>query len=477
MRYLGEGDISKERIIEDISKNNLIIYGSKNDDYYKPIIKEALELMNKRMSWRTTFYNRSKDPLVNILKDKVKAFYDTFDNLRRSKIDIYLAGDRYNNPFIIYIDKYNYVAGVPSKSSLFIGHGLFEAWYADPRVYLIDGRGYKAFYTLFQSSIAYLIALFIGLDRSSAKEVQMIFDKDKILDKNLQEAVMLIENDRYPISSNIQRKASIALRGYLNAWFEFMKDSSWLEIHHTLIDSKVVEKEQTFLDTATTEISETSRGIILDTSINIFSADEMERRDRERKEKEMDWTLLRIALGILYKREKEYLEKLWNKKKRRMAWRELQETYYEEIWDMIRMHLSGENIELIMDNKELRDLGKWHFIFDSKRSERSREKVVTLEKMGIEQLFERKNILLNMLEYEGVGLPPDAQWNDVINRFRKIMIRYHPDRVEITKIDIDLAREVTSKAINIFRELEIIHDLKPEIFGIAKLPEDYIKEK
>ncbi|GIU72333.1 MAG: hypothetical protein KatS3mg003_1812 [Candidatus Nitrosocaldaceae archaeon] len=479
MRYLGEGDIDKNQIVEEISKDNLITFGSKSDDeYYQFLIRDALEVMNKRMHWRSFFAKKSSDPIYNILGDKAKDFYKTFDDLRKGKINVVAAGDRYKHPFIVYIDESNYVAGVAAKRSLYIGYGLLEAWAADPRMYPVDGQGYKAFYILFQAAIAYLLTLFIGFDRTYARRVQKVFDNDDILSKNLLECVTLTKKGTWPGSPQIQRRAMIALRGYLNAWFEFMEDSSWLEIHHTLRDTKIVEKEQSFLDTATTEISETARGIVLDDAVkSIFSAEAMEERERQRREKQMDWTLLRIALGILYPREKAYLKQLWNKKKRIMSWRELEETYYEEIWDLMRRHLAGEDVEKIMDEKEQKSLGKWHFVFETRKSERPREKVLTLEKMSIEQLMERKNRLLEMLQWEGEGLPPDAPWKDVVARFRKIMIRYHPDRVEVTKIDPEEAREVTSRAISIFRELEIIHDLEPGIFGLATLPEDYIEER
>ncbi|MEM4237392.1 MAG: hypothetical protein QW050_00205 [Candidatus Nitrosocaldaceae archaeon] len=310
------------------------------------------------------------------------------------------------------------------------------------------------------------------MNRSLAMNVMNVFD-DGLYSKNIDESIRVTENDRWYGAEAIQRRARIALRGYLNAWFQFMEDASWLEIHHTLSETKIVEKEQSFLDTATTEISETARGIVLEDAIkSIFSAEEMERREKERREKEMDWILLRIALGILYRREKEYLQELWNKKKRLIPWKEVYMTYYEEIWDLIRKHLSNDDVEKIMNEKESKTLGKWHFVFESKKSERAKEKVVTLERMSIEQLMERKNMLLDMLRWEGEGLPKDAKWNDVTSRFRKIMIRYHPDRIEITKIDENTARDVTSNAINVFRELEIIHDLKPEIFGLAAIQED-----
>ncbi len=476
MRYLGEGDIDRDRIIEEISKNNKIIFGSKNDEYYQLLIKDSINIMEQRMG-RKTFFKKKEDILADILESKVREFYKAFDDLRRGKIDIVVAGDRYEQPFILYMDEQNYVAGIAAKHSLYIGHGLLEAWSADPRIYILDGIGYKAFHAIFQASIAYLLTLFIGLDRSYARRVKAVFDKDGILEKNLEECVKLVSKDRWFSSEYIQRKARIALRGYLNAWFDFLEDSSWLEIHHTLRDTKIVEKEQSFLDTATTEINESARDIILDDIVkSIFSAEEMERRERERREKQSDWISLRIALGILYAREKEYLKSLWERKKRRMSWKELQETYYEEIWDMIRNHLAEKDVAKIMDEKELKTLGKWHFIFETKKSERSREKVVMIEHMNIEQLVERKNRLLEMLQWEGQGLPPDASWKDVMTRFRKIMIKYHPDRIEITKIDREIATEITSRSINIFRELEIMHDIHPEIFGIATLPEGYIKD-
>lgn len=479
MRYLGEGDIGKERLVEEINKEHPSVFGSKSDDeYYQFLVKDALNNMNKRMSWRSFFTKKSSEPIYNILGDKAKEFYKAFDAIRKGKISLIAAGDRYKHPFIVYIDESNYVAGVASKNSLFIGYGLLEAWAADPRVYPLEDRGYKAFYILFPAAIAYLLTLFIGLDRSYARRVQRLFDPDNILSKNLEENVMLTSKGTWAGSPLMQDKAEIALRGYLNAWFEFMEDSSWLEVHHTLRDTKIVEKEQSFLDTATTEISETTRGIVLDDAVkSIFSAETMEQRERERREKQMDWILLRITLGILYPREKAYLKRLWNSKKRIMSWRELEETYYEEIWDLMREHLSDEDVAKIMDEKEQKSLGKWHFVFETRKSARPREKVVTLERMSIDQLMERKNRLLEMLQWEDQGLPPDAPWNDIVARFRKIMIRYHPDRTSITKIDPEVAKEVSTKAISVFRELEIIHDLEPEIFGIATLPEDYIKEK
>lgn len=471
MYYLGEGDIEKDRIVEEISKSNNIIYGSKSDYEYNLLIKESLNIMNERMRWRSLF-SKDQDPLKKILGNNLKGFYNAFDALRKGKIDIVLAGNRYSHPFIVYIDKANYVVGVSAKRSLYIGYGLMEAWYADPRIYVIDSQGYKAFHKMFHAVIAYLLTLFIGLNRSLAMNVMNVFD-DGSYSKNIDEAIRVTENDRWYGAEVIQRRARIALRGYLNAWFQFMEDASWLEIHHTLSETRIVEKEQSFLDTATTEISETARGIVLEDAIkSIFSAEEMERREKERREKEMDWILLRLALGILYRREKEYLQELWNKKKRLIPWKEVYMTYYEEIWDLIRKHLSNDDVEKIMNEKESKTLGKWHFVFESKKSERAKEKVVTLERMSIEQLMERKNMLLDMLRWEGEGLPKDAKWNDVTTRFRKIMIRYHPDRIEITRIDENTARDVTSNAINVFRELEIIHDLKPEIFGLAAIQED-----
>jgi hypothetical protein len=44
--------------------------------------------------------------------------------------------------------------------------------------------------------------------------------------------------------------------------------------------------------------------------------------------------------------------------------------------------------------------------------------------------------------------------------------------VEITGIDLREAQQVSTQAIQDFRELEIIHDLQPTIFGMATLRHD-----
>ncbi|MEM4237960.1 MAG: hypothetical protein QW050_03110, partial [Candidatus Nitrosocaldaceae archaeon] len=61
MYYLGEGDIEKDIIVEEINKNNKIIYGSKSDYEYNLLIKESLNIMNERMTWRS-LYSRTAFP-------------------------------------------------------------------------------------------------------------------------------------------------------------------------------------------------------------------------------------------------------------------------------------------------------------------------------------------------------------------------------------------------------------------------------
>jgi hypothetical protein len=310
-----------------------------------------------------------------------------------------------------------------------------------------------------------LITQYIGAGLSASRKVQGVFDREGFLNARLCELVQQTEDSSWPGSKEAQRRAAIALRGYLNAWFDFMAKSGWLEIHHTLQDSKVSEREQSFLDTATTEISETAREIIIDASLEEgFDLEERERRERERREKQMQWTMMRIALGILYPREKEILRIHWDSKKRGMTWKQVEQTYYEDIWDLIRLHLAGADIDLQMDDKDKRTLGKMHFIFELKRSERPKVKVRTLEKFSLEELIARKDYLFARLQWEGRAIPTDSSWRDVVARFRKLMIRYHPDRVEITGLELIEAQKKSSEIIQDFRELEIIRDLHPELF-------------
>ncbi len=482
--YIGEGDISQAEIEEAVRRSETAtIWGSNSSRYtvqdysFKEIIRSTLEAIGKKMKWRQKFAFRKKsDPIEAILGEHAEDFYRAFDDLGKGKISIIACGQRTENPFLLYTDETSYVAGVSnaSQQTLFYGYGLLETWRADPRVHLFHGEGISAFQLLFSASLAYLLALYIGAGLSTAKEVQKIFDPESRLQSNLAELTELTKKKAWLGSWEIQQKAAIALRGYLSAWFDFMEKSSWLEIHHTLHDTKVVEKEQSFLDTATTEISETAREIILDQMVGgMFSAEEMERREMERRGKQMQWTMFRIALGILYPREKAIIRSQWEKSKRRLTWKELEETYYEEIWDLMRVHLSGQDLEKKILEKDKATLGRWHFIFELKKSERPREKVRTLESMTLAELLKRKNKLLSLLTWEGQGLPAGTSWNDVVTRFRKIIIKYHPDRAEITGIDPDEAQRVSTEAIQNFRELEIIHDLQPELFGMESSPADH----
>jgi len=481
MLYLGEG------AFDDININNYtIVWGrpkasSNNvDDSFNEYISNALTYMKANMPRKSMFFNFSSisDPIAGILGSKAKEFYNAFDNLCKGKIAIVAVGDRYSSPFIVFKNKEEYIAAYtkPNENEILYGYGLLEAWRADPRIYEVNGRGVNAFYLLLTASIAYMLTLYINAGLSKARDVCRLFDKEGILEKNLKEWAEYTSKGLWSGSHENQRKAMIALRGYLNAWFDFLKDSSWLEIHHTLHHGKIIERDNSFLDTATTEINETSKAIML-ADTNIFTAEELERRDAIRREKQMEWTLLRIALGILYPREKAIIRQIWEREgeKRKVDWRYLEDTYYEEIWDLIRLHLSNEDLEACIKEKNEKTLGKWHFIFH-KKAEVKKEKVLEIQSMDIRQVFERKNKLLEMLQWEGVGLPADANWNDVVSRFRKIMIKYHPDRAEVTGISVDEAHRITKAAIDVFRELEIIHDTYPEIFGLAVLSEELEQE-
>jgi hypothetical protein len=481
--YLGEGDIANDRIREAIrAGESAAAYGSSGlepaKEDYNEVIRSALEAMSERMAWRGRFgFGKKQDPLEPILGSNVREFYRAFDDVRKERISINVAGSRKEHPFVLYIDESNFVAGMNDleKQMLWYGYGLMETWRADPQVYFLDGKGVPAFQTLFCASLAYLLALYVGSGLSAAREVMRVFDPEGVLEKNLAQLASLTGKKVWPGREEIQRKAAIALRGYLNAWFDFMAKSSWLEIHHTLHDTKVLEREQSFLDTATTEISETARGIVPDEAISeVFGAEHMERRERERREKQMEWTMLRIALGILYPREKALIRSYWEKGRRSMTWKELEETYYEDIWDLMRLHLSGQDLEQKIMEKDKGGVGRWHFIFELKKSERPREKVKTLQKMSLVELCEKKNVLLSQLVWEGHGLPADATWDDAILRFRKIIIKYHPDRVEITGVDPGEAQRISTQAIQSFRELEIIHDLEPWIFGMESIPDEYL---
>lgn len=474
LAYLGEGDLPRDKIKESIEKEEkVVVWGSfnqsiKEDSLFHELIKAALEGLNDIMEWRKRFsFSKKPDPIQEILGDRTNDFYRVFDDLRKKRISIVAAGSRKKHPFLYFIDESNYVAAFadPDTQSIFYGYGLLETWRADPRIREFDGKGVPSFLALFRISILNLITQYIGMGLAASRKVQSIFDPEGSLNANLNELVEQTENNTWPGTEEAQRKAAIALRGYLNAWFDFMAKSGWLEIHHTLQDSKVSEKEQSFLDTATTEISETAREIIIDQSMEeTFDAQERERRERERREKQMEWTMMRISLGILYPREKEILRSYWEKEKRGMSWKQLQETYYEEIWDLIRLHLAGANMDVQIEDKDKHTLGKMHFIFELKRSERPREKVRTLEQFSIEELTKRKEELLSRLQWEGKGLSPDASWREIVGRFRKLMIRYHPDRTEITGIDPEEAQKKSSQIIQDFRELEIIHELHPELF-------------
>lgn len=474
LSYLGEGDLAWEKIEESITAyERVVVWGHSNDQSLKEdssfqeLIQIALEGLNSAMEWRKRFFSKGSDPIKAVLGDRTNDFYRAFDDLRKKKIAIIAGGPRIKHPFLFFIDEMNFVGAIadPNTQTLYYGYGLLETWRTDPRIHEFDGKGVATFQALFRISILYLITQYIGMGLTAARQVQKIFDLEGILDKNLNELVQQTEDNKWHGTEEAQRKAAIALRGYLSAWFDFMAKSGWLEIHHTLQDSRVSEKEQSFLDTATTEISETSREIIVDyAEEEKFDAAERERRERQRREKQMEWTMMRIALGILYPREKEILRTHWEKQRRGLTWKKLEETYYEEIWDLIRLHLAGANMDIQIEEKDKHTLGKMHFIFELKQSERPREKVRTLEQFSIEELMARKEYLLSKLQWEGRGLPSDAPWRDIVSRFRKLVIRYHPDRIEITGIDPEEARNVSSQVIQDFRELEIIHDLHPEIF-------------
>ncbi len=476
MIYLGEGALEYNPsndytlIWGRLRSNNASI---KIDYSFNEYISNALSYMKANMQRRSIF-NSNKDPLEGILGNKAKEFYHAFDDLCKGKIALLAAGDRYANPFILFKSREEYIAAYANADKILYGYGLLEAWRADPRIYEVNSKGVNAFNLLFTASIAYMLTLYIDAGLTKAREVCRLFDREGILNKNLNEWADYTSKGLWVGSYENQKRAMIALRGYLNAWFDFLKDASWLEIHHTLHHGKVIEKDNSFLDTATTEINETSKAIILaDTSI--FSAEELERRDMIRREKQMEWTMLRIALGILYPREKAIIRQIWDREKRKVSWRYLEETYYEEIWDLIRLHLSNEDLDRWIREKSEKTLGKWHFIFH-KKAEVKKEKVKDIQNMEVRQVFERKNRLLEMLRWEGVGLPADANWDDIVSRFRKIMIKYHPDRVEVTGISAEEADRITKQAIDVFRELEVIHDTYPEIFGLAVLPEDLEQE-
>jgi len=473
LSYLGEGDLAHDAIKEVLLKDErVVVWGHSNglreDSSFQELIQTALEGLNNAMEWRKRFgFSKRSDPIRNVFGEQANDFYQVFDDLRKKKIAIIAAGQRMTHPFLHFIDEMNFVAAMaaPGNQTIYYGYGLLETWRADPRIREFDGSGVSTFHALFRISIVNLITQYIGMGLNASRQVQKIFDSEGILDSNLKEMVQQTEESSWPGMEEAQRKAAIALRGYLNAWFDFMEKSGWLEIHHTLQDSRISEREQSFLDTATTEISETAREIIVDYAEEAkFDAAERERRERERREKQMQWTMMRIALGILYPREKEILQKHWEKRKSDMPWKKLQETYYEEIWDLIRLHLSGADIDAEIEKKDTKTLGKMHFVFELKRTEKPKEKVRTLEQLSIKELVTRKEYLLSRLQWEGKGLPSDASWRDVVARFRKLMIRYHPDRVEITGIDSAEAQRVSSYVIQDFRELEIIHELHPELF-------------
>ncbi len=475
MLYLGEGEFDERHYM---NRPITVVWGKADgnrNDTFKEYISNALEFMRYIVP-RKGIFNSHDSRLDDILGKRSKDFYNALDALQKGKISITVAGDRYSSPFIVFKGSREYIAAYvnPKTNELVYGYGLLEAWRADPRIYDVSGKGVNAFYILFTASVAYLLTLYINAGVSKAREVTSIIDREGILHKNINEWAEYTSKGLWVGSHEMQRKAMIALRGYLNAWFDFLDSSSWLEIHHTLHHGKTIEKDNSFLDTATTEINETSKAIIL-ANTNIFSAEELERRDILRREKQMEWTLLRIALGILYPREKAIVREVWSREKRKVDWNYLEETYYEEIWDMIRRYLNNEDLEACIREKSEKTLGRWHFIFNKKAKVRE-EKVKELSSMELRQIFDRKNRLLEMLSWEGVGLPPDANWNDVVARFRKIMIKYHPDRAEITGINMEEAQRVTQTAIDLFRELEIIHDMYPEIFGLAVLPEELEQE-
>ncbi|MEM3106158.1 MAG: hypothetical protein QXY14_04625, partial [Candidatus Nitrosocaldus sp.] len=352
MLYLGEGSVMAEEVTSSMRNARgkveyMLVWGkdkdSLQDDSFYEYIHSALEHMRDVMEWRSSMgmlgigsslFKRVSDPIADILGGKSKEFYKAFDDLAKGRIRLVCTGDRYASPFILFNDPTSYVAALanPSSNEIFYGYGLMEAWRADPRIHDLNGKGVDAFTLLFSSSIVFMLTLYINAGLAKAREVRRIFDPNDALTSNLREWAEYTSKGIWPGSHENQRKAMIALRGYLNAWFDFLKDSSWLEIHHTLHHGKVIERDQSFLDTATTEISETSRAIILD-SVSMFSAEEMERRDRLRREKQLEWTLLRIALGILYPREKARIREVWERERRKVKWRYLEDTYYEEIWD------------------------------------------------------------------------------------------------------------------------------------------------
>ncbi|MEM4339560.1 MAG: hypothetical protein QXE03_05035, partial [Candidatus Nitrosocaldus sp.] len=337
MLYLGEGSVMAEEVTSSMRNARgkveyMLVWGkdkdSLQDDSFYEYIHSALEHMRDVMEWRSSMgmlgigsslFKRVSDPIADILGGKSKEFYKAFDDLAKGRIRLVCTGDRYASPFILFNDPTSYVAALanPSSNEIFYGYGLMEAWRADPRIHDLNGKGVDAFTLLFSSSIVFMLTLYINAGLAKAREVRRIFDPNDILMSNLREWAEYTSKGIWPGSHENQRKAMIALRGYLNAWFDFLKDSSWLEIHHTLHHGKVIERDQSFLDTATTEISETSRAIILD-SVSMFSAEEMERRDRLRREKQLEWTLLRIALGILYPREKARIREVWERERRKV---------------------------------------------------------------------------------------------------------------------------------------------------------------
>ncbi|MFQ5940433.1 MAG: hypothetical protein ACE5KA_01885 [Nitrososphaerales archaeon] len=475
LSYLGEGNLERRKIKESIEMHErAVVWGRplvpsiKVEYSFHDLIHTALEGLNSTMYWRKRFaFRKQSDPIRHILGDRSIDFYSVFDSLRKERISIVAAGSRTNHPFLSFLDRRNFVAGIADRDAqaIFYGHGLLETWRADPRTLQFDGKGAPSFQTLFRISIVSLITQYLGIGLSTSRKIRDILDPQGILDTNLRELVQQKEDNTWPGTEEVQRKAAIALRGYLNAWFDFMTKSGWLEIHHTLQDSKIAEKEQSFLDTATTEISETAREIIVDVaSEEAFDTAQRERKERERREKHMEWTMMRIALGILYPREKDILRALWEKTKRGLTWKKLEETYYEEIWDLIRLHLAGRDMNAEIEEKDRHTLGRMHFIFELKRSERPKEKVRTLEQLSIVELIARKEYLLSRLQWEGRGLPSDSPWRDIVYRFRKLIIRYHPDRIEVTGIEASEAQMVSSQVIQDFRELEIIHDLHSEVF-------------
>ncbi len=473
--YLGEGDVRREKIKKSLQiYESVIVWGhSKNltirEDYsFNELIYTSLEGLDRTMVWRKRRpFSMKFDPIRAVLGYRVSDFYRVFDELRKQKIIVIATGPNTIQPFMYFVDAMNFVAAFvdPNSHTIFYSHGLLETWRGDPRILQFDGKGVTSFQTLFSLSLVNLITSYLGMGLVASRKVQDIFDLKGILKTNLSELVEQTECKTWPGTKEAQRKAEISLRGYLNAWFDFMAKSGWLEIHHTLQDSKVAEKEQSFLDTATTEINETAQEIIVDYSQeDVIDNVEKKRAEKKRGEKQMQWTMMRIALGILYPRKKNFLRSCWENKERGITWNQLEERYYEEIWDLIRLDLAGKDIVAEIEEKDMYTLGKMHFIFELKRSERPREKIRTLEQFTIEELRGRKENLLTRLKWEGKVLSSDAAWVDIVTRFRKLIIRYHPDRVEVTGIEPVEAKKVSSQVIQDFRELEIIHDLHPEIF-------------